>query len=61
MPGVGPKMAYLTMAVAWKRVIGIGVDVHVHRICNTLRWVKTASPEQTRMVRPVLALQSCCS
>ena len=32
--GVGPKMAYLTANVAWKRNFGIGVDVHVHRISN---------------------------
>jgi endonuclease-3 len=32
LPGVGPKMAYLTMSAAWGRDEGIGVDVHVHRI-----------------------------
>ncbi len=31
------------------RQVGIGVDVHVHRICNTLGWVKTSMPEQTRV------------
>jgi len=29
--------------------IGIGVDVHVHRISNRLKWVKeTKNPEETR-------------
>lgn len=63
LPGVGPKMAYLAMQVAWKkymtllilwlisfRPVGIGVDVHVHRICNRLGWVKnTKNPEETRV------------
>ena len=86
LPGVGPKMAFLTLQVAWKkydpaqltkaqvcwcfdvypvvrsastraarRNHGIGVDVHVHRIANRLRWVNTANasdgPEATRKVR----------
>ncbi|XP_051695487.1 endonuclease III-like protein 1 isoform X3 [Oryctolagus cuniculus] len=50
LPGVGPKMAHLAMAVAWGTVSGIAVDTHVHRIANRLRWTKeaTKSPEQTR-------------
>ncbi len=48
LPGVGPKMAYLCMKNAWGKIIGIGVDVHVHRISNRLGWVKTKKPEQTR-------------
>ena len=48
LPGVGPKMAHLCMQVAWNQNTGIGVDVHVHRICNRLRWVKTTTPEETR-------------
>ncbi|KAI8090168.1 DNA glycosylase [Gilbertella persicaria] len=48
LPGVGPKMGYLTLQVAWDKNIGIGVDVHVHRICNRLGWVKTKTPEETR-------------
>jgi endonuclease-3 len=50
LPGVGPKMAYLTMSCAWKRVVGIGVDTHVHRIANRLGWTRTSTktPEQTR-------------
>ncbi|VDM02857.1 unnamed protein product [Schistocephalus solidus] len=49
--GVGPKMAHLTMRCAWKVVSGIGVDTHVHRISNRLRWVPkpTKTPEQTRL------------
>ncbi|TFB03903.1 Endonuclease III-like protein [Trichoderma ghanense] len=53
LPGVGPKMAYLCLSVAWNRTEGIGVDVHVHRITNMWGWNKTKSPEETR-----LALQS---
>lgn len=50
LPGVGPKMGYLTLQVAWNKNLGIGVDVHVHRISNRLRWVKTNTPEETRLV-----------
>ena len=53
LPGVGPKMAYLCLSVAWDRTEGIGVDVHVHRITNLWGWNKTKNPEETR-----LALQS---
>jgi endonuclease-3 len=53
LPGVGPKMAYLCMSVAWGRDEGIGVDVHVHRITNLWKWHKTNTPEETR-----IALQS---
>ncbi|KAK4472598.1 hypothetical protein MN116_003836 [Schistosoma mekongi] len=51
LPGVGPKMAYLAMKCAWKEVTGIGVDTHVHRITNRLKWSKrpTKTPEETRM------------
>lgn len=51
LPGVGPKMAYITMNVAWNKLCGIGVDTHVHRISNRLGWVKktTTIPEQTRV------------
>ncbi|KAI8927602.1 DNA glycosylase [Entophlyctis helioformis] len=49
LPGIGPKMAYLAMQVAWKTSVGIGVDTHVHRISNRLGWVKkTKTPEHTR-------------
>jgi len=49
LPGVGNKMAYLLMTHAWNQPLGIGVDVHVHRISNRLGWVKTETPEQTRV------------
>ncbi|XP_017022565.1 endonuclease III-like protein 1 [Drosophila kikkawai] len=51
LPGVGPKMAHICMAVAWNKVTGIGVDVHVHRLSNRLGWVlqPTKEPEQTRI------------
>jgi endonuclease-3 len=56
LPGVGPKMAFLCMQVGWKRNVGIGVDVHVHRISNRLGWTAfanggkpTKTPEQTRL------------
>lgn len=48
LPGVGPKMAYLVMQAAWGENVGIGVDVHVHRITNRLGWVHTKEPEETR-------------
>lgn len=50
LPGIGPKMAHLTMQHAWDVNSGIGVDVHVHRICNRLEWVRTKEPEETRIV-----------
>ncbi|CAG8162993.1 unnamed protein product [Penicillium olsonii] len=53
LPGVGPKMAYLCLSAAWGKHLGIGVDVHVHRITNLWGWNKTKTPEETR-----LALQS---
>lgn len=51
LPGVGPKMAHICMAVAWNKITGIGVDVHVHRLSNRLGWVPkpTKEPEQTRV------------
>ncbi|TFK85371.1 DNA glycosylase [Polyporus arcularius HHB13444] len=51
LPGVGPKMAFLALQVAWKLNAGIGVDVHVHRITNWLGWHKppTKTPEETRL------------
>ena len=48
LPGVGPKMAYLAMQVAWKSLVGIGVDTHVHRICNRLGWTHSREAEETR-------------
>ncbi|CEI67129.1 Endonuclease III [Fusarium venenatum] len=48
LPGVGPKMGYLCLSVAWGKHEGIGVDVHVHRITNLWGWHKTKNPEETR-------------
>jgi endonuclease III len=31
------------------RTVGIGVDTHVHRIANILKWVDTSTPEKTRV------------
>lgn len=47
--GVGIKMATLAMSAAWHEQIGIGVDVHVHRISNRLHWVKTKHPDDTEL------------
>ncbi|KAF4599332.1 DNA N-glycosylase and apurinic/apyrimidinic (AP) lyase [Pleurotus pulmonarius] len=51
LPGVGPKMAFLALHSAWNLNVGIGVDVHVHRITNRLGWHKppTKTPEETRL------------
>ncbi|KAI0085944.1 DNA glycosylase [Irpex rosettiformis] len=51
LPGVGPKMAFLCLQVAWNINVGIGVDVHVHRITNRLGWHKppTKTPDETRL------------
>lgn len=54
LPGIGPKMAHLAMNAAWGRCEGIGVDLHVHRICARLGWTSSSSnnnamtPEDTR-------------
>lgn len=50
LKGVGPKMAYICMNVAWGVPTGIGVDTHVHRIAGRLGWTQTEckNPEQTR-------------
>ena len=49
LPGIGPKMAHLFMQEAWDIPTGIGVDTHVHRVSNRLGWIKTKSPEETRI------------
>lgn len=51
LPGVGPKMAHLCMLFAWNELTGIGVDTHIHRIANRLKWVQnpTKTPEKTRV------------
>lgn len=44
--GVGRKTANLVLAKGFG-IPAICVDVHVHRICNRLGYVKTNTPEQT--------------
>jgi endonuclease-3 len=48
LPGVGPKMAFIVEHIAFNRCTGIGVDTHMHRMFNDLKWVKSTSPEGTR-------------
>lgn len=48
LPGVGRKTANLVVAVGFD-LPAICVDVHVHRICNNLRLVKTKTPFETEM------------
>jgi len=48
-PGVGPKIGVLYINEVLGAHHGIGVDTHVHRIANRLGWVKTKSPEETRL------------
>ena len=48
LPGVGPKMAYLVESIAWNHTSGIGVDTHMHRMFNDLKWVSSKYPEGTR-------------
>lgn len=47
--GVGVKMATLAMNACWGSNSGIGVDTHVHRIANRLKWVSTQTPEKTEI------------
>lgn len=46
LPGVGRKTANIVLARTFN-IPAIGVDTHVHRIANTLGWVKTKRPEDT--------------
>merc|ERR1712217_58916 len=48
LPGVGPKMAHLTLHAAFNDQQGLCVDTHVHRIANALGWISTRTPEETR-------------
>ena len=48
LSGIGPKMAYIIENIAFGTSSGIGVDTHMHRIFNNLKWVKSKTPEQTR-------------
>jgi endonuclease-3 len=51
LPGVGPKMAYLTLQKAWNMNVGIGVDTHVDRLSKMWKWVdakKCKDADKTR-------------
>eukprot|EP00573_Skeletonema_grethae_P011670 CAMPEP_0201696774 /NCGR_PEP_ID=MMETSP0578-20130828/8322_1 /ASSEMBLY_ACC=CAM_ASM_000663 /TAXON_ID=267565 /ORGANISM="Skeletonema grethea, Strain CCMP 1804" /LENGTH=381 /DNA_ID=CAMNT_0048182803 /DNA_START=140 /DNA_END=1285 /DNA_ORIENTATION=+ len=48
LPGVGPKMAYIVESIAFDTASGIGVDTHMHRMFNDLKWVTSKTPEETR-------------
>jgi endonuclease III len=49
LKGVGRKTANLTLTLGHNKP-GICVDIHVHRICNRLGYVKTKSPDETEKV-----------
>ena len=54
LPGVGPKMGFLVLAIAFRSNFGVGVDTHMHRIFNGLGWVsdkvRSHSPTPTFLV-----------
>ena len=57
LPGVGRKTANLKVAVGFD-LPAICVDVHVHRICNWLKLVKTSKPVETEMaLRKILPVK----
>lgn len=51
LPGVGPKMAHLFVQAADGKTLGIGVDVHVHRIARRFHWTPPSvrTPEDSRV------------
>lgn len=57
LPGVGRKTANLVVALGFRKP-AICVDVHVHRICNRLGLVQTATPLETeRKLREILPVR----
>ncbi|MFA6989468.1 MAG: endonuclease III [Candidatus Gastranaerophilaceae bacterium] len=57
LPGVGRKTANLVVAKGFNKP-AICVDIHVHRICNRLGYVKTKTPDETEMeLRRILPLK----
>ncbi len=57
LPGVGRKTANLVVAIAFNKP-AVCVDVHVHRICNRLGYVKSKNPFETEMaLRKILPAQ----
>ncbi len=49
LKGVGRKVANIVLVEAFGKP-AIGVDTHVHRICNRWKLVSTKTPEQTEKV-----------
>jgi endonuclease III len=57
LPGVGRKTANLVVSVGFRKP-AICVDVHVHRICNRLGYLRTATPFHTEMrLRQILPVK----
>lgn len=55
LPGVGPKMAHLTLQHAHNITLGVSVDTHVHRISARLGWTRNAkTPLDTAKVKLTL-------
>jgi endonuclease III len=44
LPGVGVKTAKVVLSVLYDAPL-VGVDTHIHRVCNRIGLVKTKSPE----------------
>lgn len=49
LPGVGPKCANLSLGIAEgpESAPHVGVDIHVHRVCNRWGYVSAKTPEKT--------------
>ena len=47
--GIGLKIANLFSQIALGVTKGISVDTHCHRIPNRLKWIKTQTPNQTKV------------
>lgn len=43
------ETVFLSSCTADDRTVGIGVDTHVHRIANILKWADTSTPEKSRV------------
>ncbi|MDD2745491.1 MAG: endonuclease III [Candidatus Gracilibacteria bacterium] len=46
LPGVGIKTAKVVLSVLYDQPF-VGVDTHIHRVCNRIGIVKTPTPEKT--------------
>lgn len=49
LPGIGEKTAHIVMHRVFEKHVGIGVDVHVHRISNRIGYIRTRTPHETEM------------